>query len=219
MQSQLPTFCRAAVIMLTVCFIGCSNDSGPPVQTVTSDAVHLQLNWMPDLQHGGFYAAELSTYFIEQDLVVSIDPGGPGSKGLEKLAMDQVEFAVANADQVLMARQNGADVVAIFAAFQQSPRCILVHDESEVRSFEDLNKVKTLAMQEGRGFSKHLKQKYSLTGPKIVNYSGTVAQFVTDKTYAQQGYIFTEPGLAEDCLLYTSPSPRDATLSRMPSSA
>ena len=26
-------------------------------------------------------------------------------------------------------------------------------------------------------------------------------------------------GLASDCLLYTSPSPRDATLSRMPSSA
>ena len=27
------------------------------------------------------------------------------------------------------------------------------------------------------------------------------------------------PALFEDCLLYTSPSPRDATLSRMPSSA
>ena len=27
------------------------------------------------------------------------------------------------------------------------------------------------------------------------------------------------PGLIDDCLLYTSPSPRDATLSRMPSSA
>ena len=27
------------------------------------------------------------------------------------------------------------------------------------------------------------------------------------------------PGVTEDCLLYTSPSPRDATLSRMPSSA
>ena len=27
------------------------------------------------------------------------------------------------------------------------------------------------------------------------------------------------PGLAQSCLLYTSPSPRDATLSRMPSSA
>ena len=29
----------------------------------------------------------------------------------------------------------------------------------------------------------------------------------------------TQPGLYYDCLLYTSPSPRDATLSRMPSSA
>ena len=28
-----------------------------------------------------------------------------------------------------------------------------------------------------------------------------------------------EPGLIQICLLYTSPSPRDATLSRMPSSA
>ena len=28
-----------------------------------------------------------------------------------------------------------------------------------------------------------------------------------------------QTGLVNDCLLYTSPSPRDATLSRMPSSA
>ena len=31
--------------------------------------------------------------------------------------------------------------------------------------------------------------------------------------------ISTKLGYARDCLLYTSPSPRDATLSRMPSSA
>ena len=33
------------------------------------------------------------------------------------------------------------------------------------------------------------------------------------------GDVRTEDPLASDCLLYTSPSPRDATLSRMPSSA
>ena len=32
-------------------------------------------------------------------------------------------------------------------------------------------------------------------------------------------YRITEPALRPICLLYTSPSPRDATLSRMPSSA
>ena len=36
-------------------------------------------------------------------------------------------------------------------------------------------------------------------------------------TAKQQGNEFT--GEFNDCLLYTSPSPRDATLSRMPSSA
>ena len=33
------------------------------------------------------------------------------------------------------------------------------------------------------------------------------------------GEIFYLKGTVTDCLLYTSPSPRDATLSRMPSSA
>ena len=36
-----------------------------------------------------------------------------------------------------------------------------------------------------------------------------------------RGHVLLEgvPGTAKTCLLYTSPSPRDATLSRMPSSA
>ena len=34
-----------------------------------------------------------------------------------------------------------------------------------------------------------------------------------------QGNQQSDRPLSEDCLLYTSPSPRDATLSRMPSSA
>ena len=34
----------------------------------------------------------------------------------------------------------------------------------------------------------------------------------------ENGVVRTPPGY-KDCLLYTSPSPRDATLSRMPSSA
>ena len=38
-----------------------------------------------------------------------------------------------------------------------------------------------------------------------------------DKEMAEDFHTFTAKGLF--CLLYTSPSPRDATLSRMPSSA
>ena len=48
---------------------------------------------------------------------------------------------------------------------------------------------------------------------------------VTGKAYSNSADIVLTPELSlwgyppKDCLLYTSPSPRDATLSRMPSSA
>ena len=45
----------------------------------------------------------------------------------------------------------------------------------------------------------------------------SLPQFTADELRAMRGLSYTE--LATTCLLYTSPSPRDATLSRMPSSA
>ena len=52
-------------------------------------------------------------------------------------------------------------------------------------------------------------------------------EILTDPSYAEQIICFTFPHIGnvgtnsddEDCLLYTSPSPRDGLLSRMPSSA
>ena len=55
--------------------------------------------------------------------------------------------------------------------------------------------------------------------------AGAVAYFFADIwRYLKAGLGSLAPanradGLSTDCLLYTSPSPRDATLSRMPSSA
>ena len=43
--------------------------------------------------------------------------------------------------------------------------------------------------------------------------------FVVSSTLSEDDKNYLESALIEDCLLYTSPSPRDATLSRMPSSA
>ena len=42
---------------------------------------------------------------------------------------------------------------------------------------------------------------------------------VSDRIRQEDGSYTDGPAAADSCLLYTSPSPRDATLSRMPSSA
>ena len=53
----------------------------------------------------------------------------------------------------------------------------------------------------------------------MVNTADQAEQAVRRSMYAPRGDRSSGPVRAEPCLLYTSPSPRDATLSRMPSSA
>ena len=65
----------------------------------------------------------------------------------------------------------------------------------------------------GKGFG---KEKYDV-GELVFNTSMTGYQeIITDPSYKKQIITFTHPHI---CLLYTSPSPRDTDLSRMPSSA
>ena len=66
------------------------------------------------------------------------------------------------------------------------------------------------------------KQSYTANGDvefqndKFIAFADEmIAQYIEQKDKE----VFTIVELFNDCLLYTSPSPRDATLSRMPSSA
>jgi len=169
---------------------------GPGAGGNPSTDVKLALNWFPEAEHGGFYAAKLNGYFAEEGLNVEIIPGGPGSPVIQQVARGSVEFGVATADQIPLGRAQGANVVATFAAIDQSPRCFLVHEESGIESLEELKNV-TLAMNSGRAYSEYLKKHVPLENVRIVPYDGSIAAFLRDKNFAQQGYVFSEPFLAK----------------------
>ena len=78
---------------------------------------------------------------------------------------------------------------------QHSPRCIMVHQSANIQSFDDLRNL-TLAMNDGRTFAKFLRSRVQLEGVRVVNYVGSVAKFLIDTNYAQQGYVFSEPLIA-----------------------
>lgn len=179
------------VIPLTLTEVGCNRKS--PAET---DKIRIQLNWFPDAQHGGFYAALINGHYEAEGLEVEILPGGPGANVESKVDLGRVEFGIANAHRILLKRNEGAKITAVFAAFQNSPRCIMVHRESGIKSFDDLEGV-TLAVGSDTAFYKFMQQKVALKNVKLVSYSGSNAKFLADKSYAQQAYSISEPILVK----------------------
>lgn len=191
MQSALVRVFFLLILGVTVSMSGCQKGAEQ-----SDDKIRLALNWYPDAQHGGFYAALLNGYYEEEGLDVEIIAGGPNVPVMEKVSQGRAEFGVSNADQLLLKRNQGATLVAVLAPIQNSPRCILVHRESGIDSFEKLQGV-TLALGPGRPFAEYLKRHATLDNVQFVNYSGSVARFLADKSFAQQGYVFSEPFVAQ----------------------
>src|SRR3954467_14176987 len=121
---------RHLLSTLLLTLAGCSNPprEGPATTASGSGSglkkVKLLLNWFPEAEHGGFYAALVNGYYREAGLDVDIVPGGPTVPVVQQVAGRQVEFGIANADPILFGRAEGAPVIAVMAPLQISPRCI-----------------------------------------------------------------------------------------------
>lgn len=154
----------------------------------------LALNWKPEPQFGGFYAAETGGHYKKQDLEVEVVPGGAGTPVVQMVAAGNMDFGIASADEVVISRARGADVVALFAAYQTNPQGIMTH---EARGFKTLADVYgssgTLALQKGLPYALFLAKKYPKAKAKIVPYTGGVQNFVHDKNFSQQCFVTSEP--------------------------
>lgn len=195
--------CSSGDVTSPVAKSGSSESSSLPTSSGTSeptsakvDEVELQLNWLPEAEHGGFFAAEVHGLNAERRLRVKFLPGGPGVKVIENVASGKVLFGVANADQVLLGRAQEADVVAVFAPIQQSPRSIMVHKKSGITKFEDLKDM-TLAINPNQTFLGFLKKRLPLTDVRIIKYPNSLAPFLNDERMGQQAYVFSEPFVAK----------------------
>lgn len=159
--------------------------------------VTLMLNWYPEAEHGGFYAAQVHGIFKQHGLDVEIRPGGENSPVAQELVTGRVQFAIANADDVLLFREQGADIVSLLAPIQQTPRCVLVRADSGIDNLAKLKGV-TLQANKGQAFLSFMEVRGMLEGVQVIPYAGSVAQFVADKNTAIQAYNFSEPQLAEE---------------------
>ncbi len=186
---------RFLYLFCALFFFACGQNETPPPTEEGKTRVRLALNWFPEAEHGGFYAAHIHGYYAARNIEVEILGGGPDAPVIQRVSTGAVEFGVTNADDVLYARAQQAPVVALMAPYQINPRCIMVHESSNIESIDQISNI-TLAMSQRPAFSHYLRWKYPLEGVNIVPYPGNVSQFLANPNFAQQGYVFSEPFVA-----------------------
>ena len=189
-------------LLIGISLGGCrptAKDTEQPPESATASGpikIRLALNWYPEAEHGGYYAALTQGYYRQEGLEVEIIKGGPKAPVIPQVDNGRFEFGVYNADGLITARSKDAGVVAVFAPLQISPRAIMVHAASGIDDFSQLKNV-TLATDHSQAYFAYLKQKIPLEGVKVVPYQGNVASFLADPNFAQQAYVFSEPFVAE----------------------
>jgi NitT/TauT family transport system substrate-binding protein len=109
------------------------------------------------------------------------------------VATGRADFGVVGADELINARTRGADVIPLFATFQTYPQGIMVHASRGAKTMTEVLSSGTLAMDPGAPYAAYLRKKYGFQKVKVVPYDGGVARFVTDKDYAQQCFVTSEP--------------------------
>ncbi len=165
--------------------------SAPPPPSAKLTKITVQLDWMAEPEHGGFYQAQARGWFREAGLDVTLIPGGPGAHVMPSVATGQADVGQAGDIETLQKQAEGLPVLQFAAVFQDDPAGILVHADSAVRKFEDLQG-KTIIARPGWPFLDFLKKKYGLT-VNVVAQNFSSAAFLSNKEALQQGYFIAEP--------------------------
>src|SRR6201984_872734 len=100
--------------------------------------VTLQLNWKPEPQFGGFYAAEVEGIYTRHGLDVTITGGGAGAPTVDMIGAGTVPFAIVSADEIVRARANGNLVAALFAVYQTNPQGIMTRASRAFKTLADV---------------------------------------------------------------------------------
>lgn len=190
--------CKARALFVTVVIL-----SGVPAfaekSPVKPVAVKLALNWKPEPQFGGFYATELLKLDVKNGVQLQIQPGGAGTPVVQMVSAGQVDFGIASADEVVLSRANGSDVVALFAVYQTNPQAIMARADRGFKSLADVfQNDGTVAMQKGLPYAVFLQRKYEKgMKVKVVPYVGGISNFLADPKHSQQCFVTSEPLLAK----------------------
>jgi NitT/TauT family transport system substrate-binding protein len=99
--------------------------------------VKLQLQWLPQAQFAGYYAAVDQGFFADEGLDVEIIPSGGDIVPQDALANGDVDYAIAWVPKVLGSIEQGANLTNVAQIFQRSGTLQVAWADSGIDSIDD----------------------------------------------------------------------------------
>jgi len=137
-RSTLVAVLLAAVALAASACGSSSGGSEAAASSTAPAAVSVRLKWLHQSQFAGFYAAAAQGDYDAAGLKVKLDPGGPDSPSVQLVASGSDTFGVAGADQILLAREKGVDVVAVATIYRQTPFVLMTLADSGITTMKQL---------------------------------------------------------------------------------
>lgn len=134
---RVPRIALAAAVSVMLVLAACQTGPGGSVELTT---VRLQLQWFPQAQFAGYYAAQELGYYEAEGLDVEIVPGSAEiAPQVVGSAADGPEFTLAWVPKVLQARESeaGSDLVNIAQIFQRAGTLSVSWKDSGITSPAD----------------------------------------------------------------------------------
>lgn len=201
----------AAVIILAL--IGVNILKSGNTSSKTSD-VSVRLKWLDQAQFAGFYTANSKGYYKAKNLKVKLNPGGPDISPTQMVLSGTNDFGVIGADQLVLAREKGAPLVALAVIYQKTPVALASLKESNITSPKDLEgkKIAIVYGKDEEVVYRALLQKENINRSKVQETPLTfdLGQLTSKKVDAIIVYETNEPTLLAQQGVYVNLiKPRD----------
>lgn len=168
-------------------------------QKTETKQTSVRFKWLDQAQFAGFYTANSKGYYSDQDLEVKLDPGGPDISPTQMVLSGANDFGVIGADQLVLAREKGAPLVALAVLYQKTPVALASLKETNINSPKDLEgkKVAVVYGKDEEVVYRSLLQKEGVDRSKIEETPLTfdLNQLTSKKVDAIIVYETNEPTL------------------------
>jgi putative hydroxymethylpyrimidine transport system substrate-binding protein len=127
-------------LILSTCLLAACGEKEEPASAGGGDRQKLRvmLDYFPNADHAGIYAADASGAYADAGLDVDITPPPDPSAPLKLLLAGKVDIAISYEPELLLAREEGAELVSVGALVQKPLTSLMAIGKAKVRTPEDL---------------------------------------------------------------------------------